>query len=366
MKIQKIKNLLIAVFTVFCLTTQAQNVKTYAIESGYLKLELSGNTVGTKELWWDDYGQKTHELEKSTTTTKMFGIKDIEETHKLTIIVKDKFWTVDYTDNTGANGTVPYYNEGQEYVGNMSEEEQQEFADNLLEQMGGNKLGSEKVKAYDCDVIKIMGAKSWIYKGLILKSETKMLGIKANEMLSEFKPNSSVSASKFDAPKDVNYTNMRSASQQMEGGIGGLFEGLSEMEEEDEDFDDEPMVPVEYSFTKFKEVIADFSYVDYTCLGTNSIGGMHASSFMSGMNSIMVAAQSKQNAEMDQSEAFEKFRHNGHTCYYGKMEDEEDGGEQDGTALFIDYPAHDMYIMIVGMPDLSKAELLKISDKLDF
>ncbi|OQX80562.1 MAG: hypothetical protein B6D64_02985 [Bacteroidetes bacterium 4484_276] len=352
------------------MTTQAQNVKTYAIESGHLNIELSGNTVGTRELWWDDYGQKTCELEKSTTTTKVFGMKDVVETHKLTIIVKDKFWTVDYIDNSGVKGTVPYYNEGQEYVGDMSEKEQQEFADNLLEQMGGSKLESEKVKGYDCDVIEIMGAKSWIYKGLVLKSETKMLGVTANEMLSELKPNSSVSASKFVAPTNVSYTDMNSASQQMGGGtgFGSLSDAYSEMENEDEDeyYDDEPLVPVEYPFTKFKEVIANFSYLNYTCMGTNSIGGMHASSFMSGMNSIMVAAQSKQNAEMDQADAFEKFKHNGHTCYYGKMDDEEDGGAGDGTALLVDYPSHDMYIMIVGIPELSKTELLKISDKLDF
>jgi hypothetical protein len=215
-----------------------------------------------------------------------------------------------------------------------------------------------------------MGAKSWIYKGLVLKSEAKILGITANEMLNEFKPNSSVSASKFDAPNDVSYANMNSAAQQMggESGIGDLFGAMSEMEYEDEDdeyYDDEPMVPVEYPFSKFKEVIADFNYLDYTCVGTNSVEGMHASSFMSGMNSIMIMAQSKQNVEMDQSVEFEKFSHKGHTCYYGKLQDEEDGTEE-GTALFIEYPAHDMYIMIIGIPDLSKAELIKVSDQLDF
>lgn len=365
------KNLLIIVFAVFCLTSQAQEVKTYTVKSGYLKLELSGNTVGTRELWWDDYGQKTSELEKSTTTTKMFGIKDVTETNMLTIIVKDKFWTVDYSDNTGANGTVPFYNEGQEYVGNMSEKEQKEFADNLLEQMGGKKLGSEKVSGYDCEIIKIMGSKSWIHKGMVLKSETKILGIKANETLSEFKPNSSVSASKFDAPKNMNYTSINSAAaQQMDGGkngIGGLFGDMSAMGDfEDEDEDDYEIVPVDYPYDKFKKVIADFSYLDYTCKRTHSMEGMHVSTFMSGINVIMVMAQSKENAELGESDAFEKFSHHGHTCYYGKMEDEEEGGEDDATVLFVDYPSDDMYIMIVGMPEKSKTELLKISDKLDF
>lgn len=353
------KKLLIIALAIIGLNIQAQEAKTYAVKSGYIKYQLGGSTKGTKELWWDDYGRKTCETEKSTTTTKMFGIKNTEEKHSTTVIIKDKFWVADYIDNLGSKGTVPMYNEGQEIVGQMTEKEQEEFADEVLAGMGGKKIGTESLKGYQCDVIKLMGIKLWIYKGLILKSEGKILGIETNEMFVEFNPNSNVVASKFNPPSGVEYENL--AKQSGAQGLLGAFGGLSDFEEEEDDSYE--MVPVDYPYDKFKKVIADFNYKDYSCKGTNSIEGMHASTFMSGMNSIMVMAQAKKNVEMDKSDAFVKFKHNGHTCYYGKLEDEED---DNGTALFVDYPSHDMYIMIVGMPELTKNELLDISNKLDF
>jgi hypothetical protein len=58
-----------------------------------------------------------------------------------------------------------------------------------------------------------MGSKSWIYKGVALKSTAKIMGIKLDEMFTEFKPDISVPASKFVAPKDIEYKDMQKMMQ---------------------------------------------------------------------------------------------------------------------------------------------------------
>lgn len=353
------KNLIIVAFAIFCLNIQAQEAKTYAIKSGYIKYQLGGNTEGTRELWWDDYGQKTCETEKSTTTTKIFGIKNTDEKHSTTVIVKDKFWVADYVDNRGSNGTVPMYQEGQEYVGNMTETEQQEFADEVLAGMGGEKLGTESLNGYKCDIIKLMGFKSWVYKGLVMKTEGKLLGIVTNEMFVDFKPNSTISSSKFNPPSGVNFENLaeQAGAQGFQGALGALG-GMDAFEDEDDDEEWET-VPVEYSFEKFKRVVNDFSYGGYKCMRTNSLDGIHAATLMKGVNMVMVIAQSEENGDPRESSDFETFKHNGHNCFYGKMD------EEDGAALLVEYPKYDMHIVIAG-PNRTKEELLAIEDKLQF
>ncbi len=343
---------LIGIF-IICLTLSgyAQEAKKYAIKSGYLKLQLTGNTVGTKEIWWDDYGQKSAEHEKSTTTTKMFGMKSTEEKDMLTILVKDKYWVVDYTDNSGSTGTIPFYQDAQDFANGMTEQEQEEFSNEVLTQLGGQKVGTEVLNGYKCEVFTLMGSKSWAHKGLILKSEAKILGIANNEMFTEFKPNASVPSSKFTAPSGYDYEDLTAASQNYWSAMGDY---------EDEDDYEDVTVPVKYPYEKFKNVIAGFSYPGYSCRGTNSMDGIHASTFLKGFNSLMIVAESRQNAEEGEHDGFVAFSHNGHKCYYGEVEDE------DGTALIVEYANYDMYVVIGAIPDLSKEELLKISDKLKF
>jgi hypothetical protein len=353
------KKILIIALAIISFNVQAQEAKTYAVKSGYIKYELSGNTTGTKELWWDDYGRKTCETEQSTTTTKMFGVKNTDKKHMTTVIVKDKFWVADYIDNKGSKGTVPMYKEGQELVADMSEKEQQEFADEVLAGMGGQKQGTESLNGYKCDIIKIMGVKSWVYKGLVLKTESKIMGIKTNEMFVDFKPNSKNSSSKFDPPKGVSYENL--AKNEGMNSLMSAFGNLGQMEDEGYEDDSEEIVPVDYPFEKFKKVIKGTSLDGYRCLGTNSVDGMYAATFMKGLNSITIIAQSEKNIEEDKEyDSFKPFKHNGHTCRFGEID------KDDGTALIVEYPSYDMIVTIAAMPQKSKDEMLKIDDKFQF
>jgi len=354
------RNLLLVILAIFSLSTQAQEAKRYAIKSGFIKYDLSGSTKGTREVWWDDYGTKTCEVEKSTTTTKMFGIKNTEEKNMCTVIVKDKFWVADYIESTGTSGTLPYYQEAQEFVSDMTEKEQQEFADEVLAQMGGKKVGTESLSGYSCDIIKIMGIKSWIHKGLILKSEGKIMGIETNEMFVDFNPNSNVSASKFTPPSGVDYENI-SAKQQQQG-LGGLMAAFGEMDEMEEMEEDDDVSPVNYDFDEFKEVIENCEIDDYRLVGTNNLDGIYVATFMNGMKIVAVTIQADRNIDEADAEynSFRPFTQRDKNCRYGELE------EEDGTALVVEYPSQHMVLIIAAMPEMSKDEILKIENKLQF
>ncbi|MCG6188686.1 hypothetical protein [Maribellus maritimus] len=352
------KKVIILILAIISLNGFAQEAKKYAIKSGYIKYELTGNTTRTKELWWDDFGQKSCELEKSKTTTKMFGIKNTEEKNMCTVLVKDKFWVADYIAGAGTSGTVAYYQEAQDYASDMTEQEQQEFADELLGQLGGKKLGTENLGSYSCDVIKLLGAKSWIYKGISLKNEAKILGVEANEKYVEFSPNAKVASSKFNPPAGVDYENI--SAKQQEHGFGGLMSAFGDMENmEDED---DNIIPVNYKFDEFKQVISNCELEGYKSFGAANSDGIYVATFMNGIQTIAITLQADRNVDKDDAEykSFKRFNTNGHTCRYGKLT------EEDGTALLVEYPSNGMILLIVAMPGMSREEMIKIEDKLQF
>ncbi len=199
------------ILIVFCTSAIIANAQTqsqiYFIKSGYVKMKLGGNSEGTKELWWDDYGQKSCELEKSTTTTKVFGMKNTSENHKLTIIDNGQVWSVNYIDKTGSKTNVPLY-KGKP-INEMSEKEQKELVDKTLNQLGGKRLANEEFMGYNCDVIELLGSKAWSYKNVTLKVESKIMGIELTQTAEVFEPNASVPSSKFVAPKDIEYKEIK-------------------------------------------------------------------------------------------------------------------------------------------------------------
>lgn len=195
----------------FAVNLQAQQAKRYAIKSGYLKLELNGSSKGTREIWWNNYGANTRELEKSTTIVKILGMKSTEETHQLTITSGNKFWKVDYVENSGITGSIPG-NSGKEITDAMTEKEKEQFVKQFHTDMGGKITGSETLKSYPCDIMEVMGTQSWCYKGIVLKTQGKVMGIEINEMFSEFTPGTSVPDSRFAPPSDVEYRKIPSST----------------------------------------------------------------------------------------------------------------------------------------------------------
>ncbi|WP_299105412.1 hypothetical protein [uncultured Winogradskyella sp.] len=92
----------------------------------------------------------------------------------------------------------------------------------MLKGIGGEKIGNETYKGYNCEIWEAMGVKQWIYKGVTLKSTGTMMGITTTKLATSIKLNTDVDKSNFELP---DYTIVEQ-------------DGLFEDEEIDTDYED--------------------------------------------------------------------------------------------------------------------------------
>ncbi|PKQ65800.1 hypothetical protein BZG02_01995 [Labilibaculum filiforme] len=335
-------------------TTAQQRTQKYAIKSGHVEYQLSGNTTGTKSVWWDNYGNSSFTETKSLSVTKVFGIKSETKTHTISINKDGQFWNANLIEKTGQKGTIPF----QDITENMTEAEKKKMGKDILESLGGEIVGTENVLGNQCEVVKLMGATCWVYEGVTLKSEAKMLGIEAKETAVKFEKNSSVSSSKFIPPTSIKYVDQDQYQQQM---FGGLSEGFSEAGYEDDDEDVEDLIPVKYPYDKFQKIANSFHSNNYRKMMVMNTQGTYSAMFMKGMSeNLAVAATSRKNGDFSQQQNLEVFTHSGKKCFYGKMDDE------DGISLIVDIPTYDTYIILVSSSVQSKSEMLQLMDAFNF
>ena len=351
--------LIITLGLLFAFQVQAQqSQKKYAVESGKIEYKLTGNTKGTKTVYFDDYGEKYYEQLNSVSVTKMFGVTDRTETNKTTIINKRHFWTVDKITGKNYEGELPFYTSSKSAFENMTEAEQKKFADDVIKSFSGKREGTEKILGYTCEKISLMGSFSWIYKGIVIKSETDVMGIIANETAISFEKNISISASKFNAPSGVNFTNVQEQQQAMFGDMN-----MDMYEEENED--EEDVIPVKYAFADFKTAVNDFNPDGYVRALVRSEEGQHFAIYtgVGYKNVVSVIATDMANAQDENGfNNFETFNHNGKKMRYGDLSED----DMNGKALVIPFEEHNMYIILMNSPGKDKNTLLDWADQLDF
>lgn len=353
---------LISVLVVGTITAQENKVKTYQIKSGYVKYKpLNKRVTGTHELWWDNYGEYVREERNLTTTTKFFGRKKESKEHTIIITKGELIWRADLSNNTATKSVNPMYHTVQDNMGEMSENEQQQMANSILGGLGGKKAGKEKFMGYTCEITKMWGSKVWMYKGVALKSESKMLGMKSGEEATVFKPNAAVNTSKFEPLPNVDYK------------ADASWEAYEEEKKN-------PTKPLPYEFSKFKEKMHAYNPEGYQRMGLLNLkhGQMYTCSWLKNQEeAISVGVVSTDNKEevnleeMDRIKGFEKFSYKGHTCYYGVPEYEDEEVNQANTepeegmpTLTIVYKKQKMVMIVSKSSQASKQELLKIYDKI--
>lgn len=343
-----------------CVFAQHQSQR-YAIKSGYIEYEISGNTTGSKSIWWDDYGVKSRTEENTVNVTRILGITNETRTHTVSIIDGDKFWTADLLEQTGETGTIPVWVGGYEY-GTLSESERKEFEREILESYGGRIVGQETLMGYECDIIDVFGTRSWIYKGVALKTEASILGISIKEMAVKFDKNANVPASRFEPPAGIHYASMDDMDRNLfRDGFNAFMD--DDFYDDYDDYDDEDIVPLDYPYDRFRNVVNGLTDGGYSQLMVYNDEGQYIATFLRGNQSISIIASSSENEivyDEDDQQGFEEFRHGGKQFYYGHIEDDE------ASVLIEEYPREKMYIIYMAVPPKSKDALLKIAGSLKF
>ncbi len=328
-------------------------------KSGYIKYKLTGSTEGIKEVWWDNYGEQRKEIEKSKSSIVIFGMKNEEERHILTICDKDVCYMVDYVKDIAEKRKEIYQNE---IADQKSAKEREKLGEEMFKSMGGKKEGTEKVLGYPCDVYSLLGSKIWSYKGVPLKTEANLLGMKANIVAVTFKRNISIPKNTFTPPKDVTFTVIDNEDEEYSNKI---MENTHSAQNEEE-VEKEKKEKVEegykkYSYKQFKKDMKTFKYGSYHKITSVNVKGTYTATFIKGFSrkTLTVIASSRKNPEYEKLKKVAKeFDYKGKKTFYTKT--------SNSSSIIIDIDKYDTYIILRTNPIQSKKEMLKIRNKFVF
>jgi hypothetical protein len=205
-KISILLSLAIAFFS--CNGNSQNQLKRYNVKSGIVEYtttisgKMMGSTItgsGTETLYFKNWGAlELRESESSQSThVKFFGKEKTETTisHTMNKLDNGESYLVDFEAEkiTVGNDIA--------MVALMESNTNGEDAEkSLLESLGGEKVGNENYKGYNCEVWTIMGGKQWNYKGVMLKMEMNALGINTTTEATNIKFDVAVADSNFNLP----------------------------------------------------------------------------------------------------------------------------------------------------------------------
>jgi hypothetical protein len=182
-----------------------QEAKRYKIKSGIIEYKITGMQSGTEILYFDDWGRK--EAKYTNTEISVMNIK--QKQNQLGILDGNITYTIDLDRKTGTKMDTPL-------MGDLSRGAKRQGKDmtdvgmEMLKQMGGEKVGEEKVAGYLCEVyeIKKMSSKTWVHNGVTLKMESNMVGMQRNQEATRVQLNVPIPQDKLRIPSDVTITEM--------------------------------------------------------------------------------------------------------------------------------------------------------------
>ena len=200
----------LAIATVSCNAQQDKALKRYEIKSGIVEYttttsgKMMGSTIsgeGKENLFFKEFGaiELREEESSQTTTTKIFGRgqTETESTHTINKLDRDESYFVDFDKKQIYAGRDLAMDMTKAYYPDADAEE---AGQSMLESMGGEKTGSEKFLGYTCEVWEFSGGKQLLYKGVMLKFEMTVLGIKTTSQATKADFNVSVSEKSFKLP----------------------------------------------------------------------------------------------------------------------------------------------------------------------
>jgi hypothetical protein len=182
-------------------------IKLYDVKSGKIEYEIKGSgnimgmiktkTIGKKRVIFDVYGAQnlTEENKVSKETTE--GKTKVTKTHTLTYMKNAIMYKVLFDKKR----IIRMENPALAMAAMMGAgTDMKNTGESIMKSMGGKKTGTDKVAGYTCDVWELMGTRQCIYKGITLKVETDMMGIKNAEIATKAEFDLALSEEDFKLP----------------------------------------------------------------------------------------------------------------------------------------------------------------------
>jgi hypothetical protein len=188
--------------------------KRYLVESGIIEYELTGPQKGTETVYFDKWGWR--EAKYTNSELSIAGITRKES--KLSFMDGDWIVNVDLERRTGTkikNSLLPQFIEAAKKKGQTMTE----LGEEMLSNMGGQKVGTDQIAGKTCDVweTKSLGSRSCVWHGVTLMTQTNMAGMQITSTATRFEENASIPADKFVIPGDVRITEGADPKSVLEG-----------------------------------------------------------------------------------------------------------------------------------------------------
>ena len=198
----------LAVLLVSCNGNSQNTLKRYEVKSGIIKYTstISGKVLGgkvkgsgTEDLYFKNWGavELKEEQSSQTITMKFFGREKIEttSTHVMNKLDNGESYLADF-DKKIIYATRDLAMD----MMKQSNTDAGETGKNMLESVGGKIVGNENILGYNCEVWDINGAKQWMYKGVVLKMDITVFGIRTLMEATSAKFDVSVTDANFKLP----------------------------------------------------------------------------------------------------------------------------------------------------------------------
>jgi len=242
----------------------ANNLKIYEVKSGKVEYSISGggsmggmmqtSIKGKKRLIFDDYGSKSLTEEVKVTKQTVSGHTTTDKLHKMQYLNGAIIYDVDFS----AKQIMRMQNPAMGMMGMMmggTQKSMTQVGVDMMKQMGGRKIGTDTILGYTCDVWEVMGTKQCLYKGVALKVESNVMGMKNVEVATKASFDIGISDKDFELPDfpvyQMDMAAMMSGQQpqpidksrlkamdeeenrQMDEGMGQMQQQLKEMSDND-------------------------------------------------------------------------------------------------------------------------------------
>ena len=188
---KKIVTIIILVSLIQGLT--AQDFQKYPFKSGMIEYKTEGQTTGSRLMYWERYGYNEYAAQKSV--TKMLGMEMTTSNYELTLGSTSYSWEENGPVQKAENPVADYFIEKE-----TSSKELEEASIEMMKGLGFEKTGKGVILGKNCDIWEGIGSKVWVWKGLSLKSEINMLGMKITETAVKIETNKSVPGRFFKVP----------------------------------------------------------------------------------------------------------------------------------------------------------------------
>ena len=164
-------------------------MKKFEVKSGKIEYDIKGSgnimgmvqikTVGKKRVIFDDYGVKDLTEESKVTKETTMGESKVKKEHTLKYMNGSIIYSVDFKQKKILRMKNPA-------MGMMAmmggEKNVQQTGESMMKKIGGKKVGTDKVLDYTCDIWDLFGVKQCMYKGIPLRIESDIMGMKSMEI----------------------------------------------------------------------------------------------------------------------------------------------------------------------------------------